>query len=259
MPRVLVKHVGLDAAGGDAVDGDALGAAVDGKGTAETLDGGLGAGVQGVVGDARHDGGNGRRQDDAAAAAAVLETLLGDKELAPSVEVEDLVEQLLRHLELVAPDLHAAVGHDKVEPAKVRHGLVEEGDHLGRLADVGLDGDSLGTELLELRDDLLGGLAAATVVDNDRGAATAQLDGDTTSDATAGTRDQGNLASEGLGGVTGTRAGDVCGGSHVCFCGENLCENKWERGKGERRTSWRGNAQRKCAYLCGEKVKKKSC
>ncbi len=50
-PRVLVVHVGLDTAGGDAVDGDARGAAADREGAGEAPDGRLGAGIQGVVGD----------------------------------------------------------------------------------------------------------------------------------------------------------------------------------------------------------------
>lgn len=67
VPGVGAEHVGLDAAGGDGVDGDALGARVGGEGAREAFHGGFGAGVQCVVGDAGHGGGNGGHEDDAAA------------------------------------------------------------------------------------------------------------------------------------------------------------------------------------------------
>ncbi len=47
--------------------------------------------------------------------------MLGDEELAAGVEVEDLVEQLPRRLELLAPHLHARVGDGEVDAAVVRH------------------------------------------------------------------------------------------------------------------------------------------
>ncbi len=67
VPGVGAEHVGLDAAGRDGVDGDALGAGVGAEGAGEALDGGLGARVQRVVGHARHVGCDRRHEDDAAA------------------------------------------------------------------------------------------------------------------------------------------------------------------------------------------------
>ncbi|KAL3305557.1 versicolorin reductase [Colletotrichum asianum] len=221
VPRVLVVHVGLDTTGGDGVDSDALGAAVDGEGAGEALDGGLGAGVQGVVGDAAHDGGDGGGQEDAAAAPAVLQALLGDEELAAGVEVEDVLVELLGDVLLGAPDLLARVGDDEVHAAEVGDGAVEEVDDLLGLGDVCLEGDGLGAHLLDLGDDLLGGAGGGAVVDDDVGAALAELEGDAASDTAAGAGDQGDLADEGAGGVGG--AGllgggvEVGGGSHfVC-------------------------------------------
>lgn len=216
VPRVGVEHVGLDAAGGDGVAGDVLLAAVDGEGAGEALDGSLGAGVEGVVGDAGHLGGNGRGQDDAAPAAAVLEGVLGDEELAAAVEVEDLVEELRGHLGLLAPDLHARVGDDNVQVAKVLHGALEERGHLGGDRDVGLHGDRLGAHLLQGRDHLLGGRGALGVVDHDVGAALAQLHGDTPADTATGTGDQRHLAGKGL--VLGVGAVHGAGG-HVLGSG----------------------------------------
>ena len=68
MPRVGAEHVGLDAAGRDGVDGDALGAGVGGEGAREAFDGRFGAGVEGVVGNAGHVRGDRGHEDDAAAA-----------------------------------------------------------------------------------------------------------------------------------------------------------------------------------------------
>lgn len=203
VPCILVEHVRLDATGGDGVDGHALLAAVDGEGAGEALDGRLGAGVEGVVGDAADAGGDGRGHDEAAALSAVLERVLGDKELAAAVEVEDLVEELRGDVDLGAPDLHTGVGDDKVDVAKVLQGLLEQlGDGLG-LADVGLDRYTLGAQLAELSNHLLGGLGRAAIVDHHVRASLAQLQSNTLADATACTCDQGYLADEGAGRVEG--------------------------------------------------------
>lgn len=225
VPCVLVEHICLDATGCDGVDRHALLATVDGERAGEALDGGLGAGVEGVVGDAADAGGDGGGHDEAAAVAAVLEGVLGHKELAAAVEVEDLVEQGRGDVDLGAPDLHARVGDDKVEVAKVAHGLVEQlGDALG-LANVGLDGHALGAELGELGDHLLGRLGRAGIVDHHVGATLAQLQGDALADATACARDQGYLADEGARRVEGgARRGRVdCGGCHAFQKGKCVC------------------------------------
>ena len=64
MPGILLEHVGLDSTRSDAVGGDTLGATIGSEGSAETLIGGLGGGVQGVVGDGEA-GGDGGHEDDA--------------------------------------------------------------------------------------------------------------------------------------------------------------------------------------------------
>lgn len=196
VPRVLVEHVGLDAARCDSVDGHALLTTIDGKGTGETLNGSLGAGVEGVVGNAADAGGDGGGHDEATAVSAVPERVLGNKELAAAVEVEDLVEQVRGDIDFGAPDLHTRVGNDKVEVTEVAHGLLKQlGDGLG-LADVGLDGYTLGAQLAQLRDHLLGRLGRAGVVDDHVGAPLAQLEGNTLADTTTCTRNKGDLANE---------------------------------------------------------------
>lgn len=207
VPGILVKHVGLDATGCDGVDRHALFAAVDGERAGEAFNRSLGAGVQRVIWDAADAGRDRRGQDQATPVPAVLEGILRHKELAAAVEVEDLVKQRGRHVHLGAPHLHARVGDDKVQVAKVRDGLVKElGDRL-RLANVRLDGDALGAQLGELGDDLLGGLGAAGVIDNDIGAAPAELNGNAPANASPGAGDEGDLASEGAGRVIGGRGG----------------------------------------------------
>ena len=67
MPGVVGEHVGLDAAGCDGVDGDALWACVGGEGAGEPFDGRFGAGVQRVVLHAGHVGRDRGHEDYAAA------------------------------------------------------------------------------------------------------------------------------------------------------------------------------------------------
>jgi hypothetical protein len=136
VPAVLIKHVGLYTTGGDSIAGDALLTAVHGEGTSETLHSGLGAGVQGVIGDAGHLSGDGRCEDDAAALAAVLQAVLSDEELASAVKVKDLVKELRGDLGLLAPDLHAGVRNDKVDMAIVFYGFGEKSRNLLGLGDV---------------------------------------------------------------------------------------------------------------------------
>ncbi len=70
--------------------------------------------------------------------AAVLERLLGNEELTPAVQVEDLVEEFRGHLGLLTPHLHARVGDDVVDAAEIGHSLLKEASDLGRLGDVRL-------------------------------------------------------------------------------------------------------------------------
>lgn len=209
MPCILVEHVGFDATGCDGVDGHALLAAVNGESAREALDGGLGASVQSVVGDTADAGGDGGGHDQAAAVSAVLEGILGDKELAAAVEVEDLVEEVRGDVDLGAPDLHARVGDDKVEVAEMAHGLLEQlRDGLG-LADVGLNGHALGSQLADLGNDFLGRLGRAGVVDDHVRTTLSQLQGNALADATACSRDEGYLADEGTGCIEGSAGGRV--------------------------------------------------
>jgi len=180
-----VVHVGLDATGGNGVDSDALVARVDGHAADKGLDGTLGTGVDGVLGDALGLTGDGAHQDDAAADGKVLVGLTGDEELAAGVDLEDAVEFLLGDVLEVAEGDDTGVGADNVELAEVLDGLVEELDGLGDLADVGLDGDGVGAVLLDLLDDLVGGVGRVGVVDDDLGTTLSELNGHRLANTTA--------------------------------------------------------------------------
>jgi hypothetical protein len=190
----LVVHIGLDAAGGDAVDGDLLVAGVDGHAADEGLDGTLGAGVDGVLGHALGLAGDGAHQDDAAADGQVLVGLAGDEELAAGVDAHDAVVLLLGDILEVAEGDDAGVGADDVKLAEVLDGEVHHLDGLVDVADVGLVGDGVGAVLLDLLDELVGGVLGVGVVDNDLCAATAELGGHRRANATAGASDEGDLA-----------------------------------------------------------------
>lgn len=180
-----VVHVGLDATGGNSVDGDALVTAVDGHAADEGLDGTLGARVDGVLGDTLGLTGDGAHQDDTAANGKVLVGLTGNEELATGVDLEDTVELLLGDILEMTEGDNTRVGADNVELAEVLNGLVEELDGLGDLANVGLEGNGIGSVLLDLLDDLVGSVGRVGVVDNDLGTTLAELNGHRLANTTA--------------------------------------------------------------------------
>ena len=125
MPGVLCVHVGLDASRGNGVDGDVLGASIDGKATGEGLNGGLGACVESVVGDAGHGRCNGGSQDDAAIICKVAQSVLGDEELAARIQAEDLVVDLFGDVDFLAESFHARIRDDDVKATEVADGFAE--------------------------------------------------------------------------------------------------------------------------------------
>lgn len=180
-----VVHVGLDTTGGNGVDSDALVTTVDGHAADEGLDGTLGARVDGVLGDTLGLTGDGAHQDDATANGKVLVGLTGNEELTTGVDLEDAVELLLGDILEVTEGDNTRVGADNVELAEVLNSLVEELDSLGDLANVGLDGNGVGTVLLDLLDDLVGSVGRVGVVDNDLGTTLAELNGHRLANTTA--------------------------------------------------------------------------
>ena len=163
----VVKHIGDGAAGRNGVDGDFFRATILGEDADEGVDGALGAGVKGVGGDAEVLGGVGGHEDDAAAVAQVAVGFAGDEELAARVEAEDAVELLLGDVFQVAEADDARVAADDVEAAEVGDGGVEQLDRLRDLADVGLEGDRVGTQAFDFGDDFFGVLGGVGVVDDD--------------------------------------------------------------------------------------------
>lgn len=200
-PCVLGEHVTLNATRSNAVDGDAASAKVGGERLDQANDGHLGSVVQSVVADTEETGSDGRHEDETTVVLEVLPGGLADEELCAGVQVEDVVVLLLGDLLGLVPALGAGVAHDDVDLAKVLLGFLEQTLDLGGLADVGLNGDGFGAGagLLDELDDLVGGLLAVGVVDNNAGSAAAELNGTATTDTTAGTGDEGDLSMEGGG------------------------------------------------------------
>lgn len=197
----LVVHVGLNSTGSDTVDGDLLVTSVDGHAADESLNGTLGAGVDGVLGHTLGLAGDGAHQDDAAADGKMLVRLAGDEELATGVDAEDAVELLLSDVLDVAEGHDTGVGADDVELTEVLDGLVHELDSLRDVTDVGLQSNGVDLEgLLDFVDNLVGGVGGVGVVDNDLGTTAGELHSHGRTDTTARAGDESDLAIE-AGGV----------------------------------------------------------
>lgn len=177
-------HIRLDTAGGDNIDRDLLIAKVDGHAAGKRLDGPLGTGVDGVLGDALGLARDGAHEDEAAADLEVLVGLAGDEELAARVGVEDAVELLLGDVLDVAEGDDTAVGAYDVQLPKRLDRFLEQLDNLGYDAHVGTDGHGVGPAFLDLLHHLLGGVFAIRVVDDYLGAATTQLQRHLSADTT---------------------------------------------------------------------------
>lgn len=180
-----VVHVGLDSTRGNSVDSDALVTTVDGHAADEGLNSTLGARVDGVLGDSLGLTGDGTHKDDATTDGKMLVGLAGNEELTTGVDLEDTVEFLLGDILKVTEGDNARVGADNVELTVVLNGLLEEGDDLRDLGDVGLDGNGVTTILLDLVDDGGSGVVAVGVVHDNLGTTLGELSGHCLSDTTA--------------------------------------------------------------------------
>lgn len=129
--------------------------------------------------------GDGSHKNQATTNLEVLVRFTSNEELATGVDREDAVELLGGNILDVAEGDDAAVGADNVELAKLLLGLLEEADDLLNVGDVGLDGGGVGAVLLDLADDLVGGLVAVCVVDDNLGTATSELESHLSADTTA--------------------------------------------------------------------------
>lgn len=196
MPTVCLKHIREDAPRRNRIHRNTFRSTVLGKAAREAFDGGFGARVQGMVTHAGHAGRHRGREDDAAPVAAMFQAVLGDEELAAGVEVEDLVVVPLRHILFPLEGLHARVRHDDVDAAEVSDGLLEEGVDLGRVGNVGLDGNRTRAQREEIRDHLIRGLRGSAVVYRDAGTSGTELEGDAGTQAAARACDEGNSTVE---------------------------------------------------------------
>lgn len=129
----------------------------------------------GLTSDAAH-------HDQTTSNLQVLVRLAGHEELSSGVDLEDAVELLLGDILDVSKSHNSRVGSDNVKLAKVLDGLLEERDDLWDDGDVGLDGDGVTAGFLDDLDDLLSGVGAVGVVDDNFGSTTAELAGHLTAD-----------------------------------------------------------------------------
>lgn len=123
--------------------------------------------------------------------------MLADEELSAEVQPENEIESLLRDLLRLVERFHARIRADNVDFAKVRNALVKEARDFRHFGHVGLDGDGGGAEGVDLRADAVGAVEAFDVVDDDGGAAGAELEGDAGADPARGAGYEGDFAREG--------------------------------------------------------------
>jgi hypothetical protein len=197
-----VVHVGLDATRSDTVDSDLLLSGVwgtvrrllntcqilkltDGHAAGEGLDGTLGAGVDGVLGDTLSLTGDRSHEDDTAANFHSLVSLLGNEELAASVDGHDTVVLLLSHILEVAERNDTRVGAADVELAEVLDDIVHQLYRLLDVANVGLEGMCVSSERLDFLDERLGSLSAVGIVNSNLGSSSSKLHSHLAADTTA--------------------------------------------------------------------------
>ena len=141
--------------------------------------------------------------------------MLSDEELRAEIKSKDEIEPLLRDLLRLIEGLHARVGADDVDFAEMLHAFVKEARDFGDFGHVGLDGEGVGAEGVDLRADAVGAVEAFDVVDDDGGAAGAEFEGDAGADSARGAGYEGDFAGEGGEGVGGLgwrgRRVAVCG------------------------------------------------
>ena len=148
----------------------------NGHAAGEGLDGTLGARVDGVLGDTLGLTSDGTHEDHTATNLEVLVSLTGNEELSTGVDVEDTVELLGCNILDVTEGDDTGVRDGNVNLAEVLLGLLEELNGLLDVGNVGLDGNGVGTELLDLLDDLLSSVGGVGVVDDDLGTTACELE-----------------------------------------------------------------------------------
>jgi len=109
----------------------------------------------------------------------------------------------LGHIAHVPKTHDPGVAAHDVEPAEMLHCIVHQLGRLRHLSDVGLEGDRVGSQALDLRHDFLRRFPRVGVVDDHLGAAAAEVDGHGGADATARAGDEGDFAIEAVRDVRG--------------------------------------------------------
>ena len=202
MPRILSEHVRLDATRRNTVDRDALDTKIGRKSLHHSDDSHLGCTVQRMMLDTHQAGCDRRHQNDPPILLKILERGLPHKKLCPRIQIEHMVELLLRDLLRLIPALRPTVAHHDINLAKHLLCLCKQPVDLADLGHIRLDADGAGAiaERLDLLADFVGGGLGRSVVDDDRGAAAAELNSTAAPDAATGAGDEGDFVVEGGGG-----------------------------------------------------------
>ena len=115
--------------------------------------------------------------DQPATSRKVLESLLGDEQLAPRIDCEDPIEFFRRDLGDVAKWLDSGIRDHNVQVTIMLDSLLEHGDDLRWLWHVRFDGNRPAPEPFDFGDHGLGGTRGARVVDDQVGTALGELKG----------------------------------------------------------------------------------
>lgn len=185
LPADSVVHIRLDATGRDSIDSDLLVTKVNSHAAHKGLNSTLATTVDSMLWHTLGLTRNAAHQNQPSTNLEGIVRLLGNKELATSVDVENTVKLLGGNVLDVAKGDDTAVGADNVELAPGLLGLGEHGDDLVDIRHVGLDGDGVAAGRLDLGDDFFGRLGAVGVVDDYLCATASELEGHFTADTSA--------------------------------------------------------------------------
>ena len=132
--------------------------------------------------------------DDATVVAHAARGLLKRKECAFGIGAEDKVEVGLAGLDYRFDHRNADIGKDDIDRTQLALGFVEQASDIGKICNVGLDGDRPSALGLDGGYDFLGGLGIADIVDDDGRAIGSETLGNGAPDTARTASDNGGFA-----------------------------------------------------------------
>ena len=150
----------------------------------ESLNGTLRTRVDSVLRNSLSLTSNGTHHDQTTSNFQILVSLSGNEELTSSVDIHDTIIFLLGDILDMSEGNDTRVGANNIEFTPLLLGLSKEIDDVRDDGNVSLEGNCLGTGLLDSVDDFLGSRIGVGVVYNDFGAATTEFTGHFGTDTT---------------------------------------------------------------------------